>query len=185
MEDNRIIVLFFARDERAITETEQKYGAYCQCIAINILRNQEDSKECVNDTWLQAWNSIPPEEPLNLKVYLGCIVRNLSINLYHRYRAKKRHHDLELMLSELEECIPGSGGVEEIIESRQLGETLTKWIRELPVSNRRLFVQRYWYGDSVKKLAIVYGCSANAMASRIKRLRVQLKDYLDKEGIVF
>ncbi len=184
MDDANIIALFYARNESAITETVSKYGGYCGKIAGRILQAEEDVEECLNDTWLQAWNSIPPQEPNILRVYLGSIVRNCSINLYNRLHAQKRNRSMELMLSELESCLPSEANVEKEIESKLLGQVISQWLAGLELRDRRLFLQRYWYGYEVKLLAREHGCTANAMASRLKRLRKSLKEQLEQEELL-
>lgn len=183
MEDSRIIELLKQREETVISALTEKYHNYCTYIAHNILKNREDVEECVNDTWLKAWDSIPPQEPSNLRVYLGCIIRNLSINRYNQKKAKKRYADVEFMLSELEDCIPHSHTVESQWENKRIGKIISNWLEEQEEESRNLFIQRYWYSVAIKELAQMHGCTPNAMTSRLKRLREQLKDYLDREDV--
>ena len=183
MEDKTIIDLYFARDESAITETDRKYGAFCRRIALNILRLAEDAEECVNDTWYAVWNRVPPEIPQSLSAFLGRITRNLSISRYRANRAKKRGDGLEILLSELEDCIPSPDSVESAAEHRELTEDINRWLASLSPDSRVLFVRRYWYGDAVGKLASEYGCTAAAMAQKLHRLRLKLKEFLSKRGI--
>lgn len=183
MEDTSIIALYFARDELAILETDKKYGARCRHIAMNILSVREDAEECLNDTYHAAWNQIPPERPLKLFAYLGRIVRNLSISRYRSLQAKKRCQGLEVLLSELEDCLPSPTDVEREFEGRVLSDTISSWLDSLSPEDRVLFVRRYWFGDSLKDLALEIGRPQNQLAQRMYRLRQQLRGVLEKEGI--
>ena len=182
MEDSEILRLYFERDERAIGETQAKYGAFCLSLARNITGNAEDAKECVNDAWLRAWNHIPPERPENLRAWLGRVVRNLALNRYEREHAGKRMTALTELLDEWEDCLPAPGGVEEALDQEELTRVLNRWLETLPAGDRRIFVRRYWYGDSVKDLAKRAGIRAGAMTQRLYRLRLALRDVLTKEG---
>lgn len=183
MEDSQIIALYHQRSEQAITETEQKYGAFCRQIAINLLDIREDAQECVNDTWYAAWTRMPPQTPSVLKAFLGRITRNLSISRFRAKRAQKRYGGIELMLSELEDCVPDTKDVEQIADSHRLGELISDWLTGLDAADCALFVRRYWYGQPVKELAQRCGCRANAMTQRLLRLRKDLKETLEQEGI--
>ena len=184
MEDRKIIDLYHQRDEMALAETEKKYGAFCGTIALNILSIREDADECVNDTWLAAWRKMPPERPCSLKAFLGRITRNLSISRYRASRAQKRYAGLELMLSELEECVPSAVSVERTVEQKELSGQISDWLDTLREEERRLFVRRYWYGEAVKSLAAEEGCTENAAALRLRWLRGRLKTYLEEKGAV-
>lgn len=184
MEDREIIALYFRRDEHAIEQTERKYGVYCTRIATNVLTSPEDAEECVSDTWHAAWNRIPPELPQSLRAFLGRIVRNLSISRFRANRAAKRCPGMELLLSELEDCVPAPRSMEEEISRKQLAALLNQWLHSLPRDERRLFVLRYWYGEPVQKLAGEWGCTPNAMAQRLLRLRRQLRAMLESKGVV-
>ena len=182
MEDTQIIELYFERDETAITQTDGKYGAYCRKIAKNILSLEEDAEECVNDAYLQAWNSIPPQRPERLGAWLGRIVRNMAINLWHKNRSQKRSPGIELLLSELEDCLPSPETVERVIESNELSEAIDRWLASLSRDDRVLFVRRYWYGVAVNDLAKERGVTSGSMAKRMYRLRLELRSALEKEG---
>jgi len=183
MEDQAIVALYWERDERAIQESEQKYGPYCWTIAWNILSSREDAEECVSDTWHNAWNTMPPQRPHSLAAFLGRIVRNLSISRWRREHAQKRYGGMEALLSELEDCLPGPGGsVEDILTGRELVEALERWLDSLPAQERALFLRRYWYGQSVRQLAGECGVTPNAMTKRLLRLRKELKQKLEQEG---
>ena len=183
MEDKTIMDLYLQRNERAITETAEKYGAYCGSIAGNILPSMEDREECLNDTWLAAWNDIPPSHPNCLKAYLGRLTRNLAISRYRRDHAKKRGCGMDLLLSELEDCLPDSGSMELQLEQKRLGELISAWLDRQPAEDRRVFVRRYWYGVSVKSLASETGVRQNSMTQRLLRLRKGLKTCLEQEGV--
>lgn len=183
MDDMQIIELYNARQETAISETNTKYGRLLHRIAFNILSNSWDSEEIVNDTYIKAWNVIPPEKPNSLSAYLGRITRNLSINRWHEQRAKKRYNGIELLLSELSDCVPSAQTVETEIETKELGKVINSWLSTLTTDNRVLFLRRYWFADTVDSLAKECGTSANIMAGRLYRLRLSLKTALEKEDI--
>lgn len=184
MEDKQIIDLFWQRSENAIAAATEKYGPYCNKIAENILDSKEDAEECVNDTWLLAWKNIPPDRPVRLAAYLGKITRNLSLNRVKYHAAKKRGFGkTELVLSELEDCIPAARNVEQEIDERFLTETIERYLRTLPAEKRHIFIRRYWYMTSIKEIAKTYGMSESKTASLLFRMRKELKVYLEKEGI--
>lgn len=184
MKDHEIIDLFWERDENAIAETADKYGGYCYSIAYNILCNREDAEECVNDTWLMAWKSMPQQRPSRLPAYLGKIARNLSLNRFKLYHAKKRGAgQTNLVLSELEECIPSQENVERVVEEMVFVETLNRFLYALPEQKRNIFIRRYWYLCPLRDLAKAYGMSENRVVSLLFRMRKELRAYLEKEGI--
>lgn len=182
MDDAAIISLYWSRDESAISETEYRYGKYCRSIAERILSSAEDAEECVSDTWLNAWNAIPPQRPDSLSAFLGRIVRNLSISRWRKEHAQKRFSGLEALLSELEDCLPAPDRVEKEVEGGELTAAVERWLEGLEKEDRVLFLQRYWYGEEVKALAKAEGMGANRMAKRLMRLRRDLKRELEKEG---
>lgn len=185
MDDGRIIDLFWARREDAIWETDKKYGNYCRSISLHILKNQEDSEECVNDTWLRAWNAMPPKRPEFLAAFLGKITRNLSISRYRMNHAEKRGSgETELILTELEECLPAGQNVEAEIEGKETVEAINRFLAGLGTESRNIFVRRYFYADSVKEVAERFGISESKVKSQLFRLRNRLKDHLEKEGVV-
>lgn len=175
--------MYFDRDEQAIKETESKYGAFCQRIAMNILSNREDAEECVNDTYYSVWNQIPPVVPDVFKAFLGRITRNLSISRFRAMHAKKRYSGIEVMLSELNDCIPSTASVEQSIEARELGGYISEWLDSLQEEDRVLFVRRYWFGDEVQALAKACGITAAKMAQKMLKLRKGLKADLEKKGV--
>lgn len=184
MDDEKIINLYVLRDERAIKETQIKYGSYCNRIAGNVLSNHEDIEECLSDTWMTAWNKIPPVIPKSLKAFLGKIIRDISLSRYRSNHAQKRYTNMEVMLDELEECIPSDFSVEKSLEQKELSEMINDWLRSLSREERVYFVRRYYYGDSVKNLAGEEGYSENQMAQKLMKLRKMLKAYLARKGVI-
>lgn len=184
LEDSDIIELYWQRDETAITKTDQKYGRFCYGIAMNILSVHEDAEECVSDTYRCVWNAVPPERPRSLSAYLGRIIRNLSFNRWNKKHAQKRYGGMELLLSELEDCIPFSESVEQTVEARELSKLINKWLTSLPRVDRALFVRRYWNGDALADLAKEYGVKSSKLAQRMFRLRKRLKASLEQEGAI-
>lgn len=183
MEDERIIALYFCRDEQAITATEERYGGYCRSIARNILSVAEDAEECVNDAYHTVWNHVPPDRPNSLRAYLGRLVRNLCISRYRADHAKKRFSGMELLLSELNDCIPAPEQPHAVLERKELARCISAWLRSLREGDRVIFLRRYWYGESVKALAAQEGCTANHMTRRLSALRRALRERLEKEGV--
>lgn len=183
MDDKQIIDLYFQRNETAITETATKYGAFCHKIALNILSIREDAEECVNDTYHSVWNQIPPTNPCSFRAFLGRITRNISISRFRALRAKKRYNGIELMLSELEECVPDSSNVEQTIEAKELSSYINAWLYIQSEKDAVVFIRRYWYGDSVQDLAKKSGTTAAKMAQTMLRLRKSLKAYLEQKGV--
>ena len=184
MEDQQIIDLFWERSENAIAAVAEKYGAYCRKIADNILSSHEDAEECVNDTYLSAWNSIPPDRPERLGAYLGRITRNLSLNRAKYYHTEKRGAgQRDLVLSELEDCIPAETSVEQEMDQRFLVEAIEGFLWKQPIQKRNIFVCRYWYLTPVKEIAKRYGMSESKITTLLFRMRKELKGYLEKEGI--
>ena len=184
MEDNKIIELYWERSETAITETQNKYGRYCHYIAYNILYSNEDSEECVNDTYLRAWDSMPPHRPERLSAFLGKITRNLALDRYDRSRAQKRSSNVEVALSELEECIPDVRGGLSVADEIVLRDATNGFLASLPVRTRKVFVRRYWYLSTVKDIACDLDMSESNVKVLLLRTRQRFKSYLEKEGIV-
>ncbi|MCI9176552.1 MAG: sigma-70 family RNA polymerase sigma factor [Lachnospiraceae bacterium] len=182
MEDSRIIDLFFERSEQAIAELSKKYGAVCNRVAGNILRNSLDVEECVNDAYLGAWNTIPPRRPEPLLAYLCRIVRNLSITRYHANTAAKRNSFYDAALDELEECLASAKTVETEISAKELSDLLDRFLGTLDRENRIMFVRRYWYSDPVSSIAAAFHMSSNSVSARLSRIRTKLKKFLKKEG---
>ncbi len=184
MNDLEIIELYFRRDEKALRETATKYGQFCHNMAYNILTVREDAEECVNDTYLKAWNSIPPEEPKYFKGWLAKVVRNISLDLWRKNHRQKRYAGIEVIFDELDECIPSPSNVEEEIEARALTVFLNKWLAALPQKDRILFMSRYWYGEPLKTIAKIHRTTPADIANRMYRLRQRLKSELEKENII-
>lgn len=179
MDDGEIIRLFRERDERALQVCGERYGAFCRRIAENILP-AEDAEECVNDTFLTAWLRIPPDEPASLKAYLGKICRNHALSRWRTNHSLKRYAGVQLLLDELDDCVPSDFDVETHVEGKLLHERIEAWLDSLPREDRILFVRRYYFGDSVKALATAHGCSAARMTQRMLRLRRGLKAELER-----
>ena len=185
MQDNQIVALYYARDERAIVESSDKYGVYCTSIAQNILQNLQDSEECVNDTWLSAWNSIPPAKPSVLKTYLGKITRNLALNRYKYYNRQKRGEgQTELVLDELLECVPAAESTEQAVEEKILVEVLNRFLDDLPEEKMKIFMRRYWYMSPIKEIADDFAMGESKVKMILSRSRSKLKQLLEKEGII-
>ena len=183
MDDNQIVQMYWDRDEKAISVTSEKYGSYCLSIARNILGNPEDAEECVNDTYLRTWNSIPPNRPSILSTYLGKIIRNLSFNLYKKKNAEKRGSgNIDLILDELSELIAASNTPENDLDSKLLSEAVNSFLAYIPAEKRKLFVCRYWYADSVKDIAERFGMTENNVSVTLNRLRTRLHNYLIESG---
>lgn len=184
MDDNRIIELYFARDERAITETQDKYGAYCYRIADNILRSAEDSEEVVNDTYVGAWEAIPPHRPTVFSAFLGKITRRLSMKKLRYNTAQKRMGDnTALALEELSQCVPSHGSVARDVEAKEVGEMIDRFLHKLRADDRRIFVCRYFYLESADDIVKAFGYSRSKVYASLDRTREKLRAYLVKEGV--
>ena len=185
MEDEKIIGLYWERNEDAITETSSKYGKLFFRIASNILLNHEDSEECVNDTWHRAWNSIPPEEPRSLAAYLGRITRNLALNrLQKQNRLKRGGGEMTLIWEELGEMLPDRETPEQSWERAAAKAAIERFLQGLEAQERILFLRRYWYVDSVQSIAARYAIKENTAKSILFRTREKLRRYLAGEGII-
>ena len=183
MDDQAIIDLYWARAEQAVAETEKKYGTYCRTIAWNILRNRQDSEECVNDTWMRTWNSLPPHRPSVFSAYLGTITRNLSLTLLRSSLTKKRSpRGLELSYEELEEGVPDGCSVETQVDARELGRSIDRFLRSIPEKDRCMFLRRYWYMDTHREIAHRYHMTEGSVKAKLHKIRKLLKVYLEQEG---
>lgn len=183
MDDAKIVQLYFNRDERAIPATTDKYGNYCTSIAKNILGNYEDAEECVNDTYLNTWNAIPPHRPKMLSTFLGKIVRNLAFNKYKHNTADKRGGgEITAVLDELADCVSGIENVEQSYEYKELVRAINDFLGTLPAHKRNIFVCRYWYTDSISDIAARYDMTHSAVSMMLNRLRTKLHNYLTKRG---
>jgi RNA polymerase sigma-70 factor (ECF subfamily) len=185
LKDTEILDLYFARDEQAIAQTQSKYGTYCFSIAFHILHDQEDSDECVNDTWMRAWNSIPPNRPDHLNIFLGTITRNLSFDRYKKKKAMKRGSgDTFVQLDELEECIPdANSSTEAAVEAAELQTMINDFLKTLPEKECNVFLRRYWYSEEYADIAKRYGMNLNSVKTSLFRTRGKLKAFLEKQGI--
>lgn len=184
MEDQQIIQLYWDRLEQAIVESERKYGSYCRSIARRILAVEEDAEECVNDTWLHAWNAMPPQRPSILSAFFGKLARNLSLDRWRRNRAAKRGgSQVELALHELGDCLPASGGPEQALDEKETGRAISQFLRTQPELDRTLFIRRYWHLESMATLAQDFQLRESQVKSRLFRTRQRLKAALEKEGI--
>lgn len=183
MKDKDIIALYFKRNPEALSATAKKYGKYCTSIARNILGNKEDAEECVNDTYLNAWNSIPPSQPAVLSSFLGTITRNLAFNKYKYNHVKKRGSgEVSAVLDELEECISGLNNVEQEMDRLELMDAINSFLDTLSPKKRNIFVCRYWYSDSLESIAGRFGMTKGNVSITLNRLRTKLKDYLLERG---
>ncbi len=184
MNDNEIIRLYFLRDQSAITQTDRAYGPMCRALAKRILRNREDAEECVNDTYMAAWNSMPEQRPERLRAWLGRVVRNLSISRWRAAHRQKRYAGIELLLSELDECVPSPDDTQRTVELNELSALIDGWLRTLSEEDRTLFLRRYWNGEQLAALAAERNTAPGSLAQRMHRLRAGLKTKLEQEGIV-
>ena len=184
MTDTEIINLFFERSEQAITELAKKHGSAVARVARNILGNEQDTEECVNDTYLGAWNAIPPHKPSPLRTFVCKIARNLATMKYHSNTAEKRNSQYDLALEELKECLSDTGSVEEAYEAKELKEAINSFMATLNYSDRFIFVRRYWYSDPVKDIAKMADSTTNSVTVRLFRIREKLRLYLEKEGLL-
>lgn len=182
MEDHEIVALYFARSERAITETARKFGAYCRKIAWNILASRRDAEECENDTWLAAWNTMPPQRPARLAPYLGRITRNLALDRYDQAHAAKRG-GFSGLLQELDDCLPDPAAVHETVEAAETARLITEFLRGLPPEPRQIFLRRYWYCDPTRAIARRCGVSEGKVRVTLHRTRQKLRTFLEQEGV--
>ena len=184
MDEKEIIELYWVRSELAIEETARKYGRFCHSIAYNILLNREDSEECVNDTYLHAWNAIPPRRPDKLSAFVGKITRNLALKKYEKNTAVKRGGgQVPLALEELAECIPSPDSVERQMNDQILAEVLNRFLAGLSSETRRIFLRRYWKLDTVNEIAQELGISESKVKMSLIRTRGKLRSFLEQEGI--
>lgn len=184
MEDKQIVELYWKRDQSAIKETQLKYGKLCLYVAYNILQDKEDAKECENDTYNKAWESIPPKRPDILSAFLSKIARNLALDKYRCNTAKKRGNgQYEMVLDELIGCIPALDNVEHIAEDIVIKEALNHFLEGLTEKNRKIFMRRYWYMSSIKEIATDFSLSESNVKMILLRIRNDLKAFLEKEGI--
>ena len=185
MEDNQILNLYFRRSEQAIQETDTKYGNYCFRIAYQILASREDAEESVSDTYLAAWNAIPPKRPPLLPAFLGRITRNVSIDRWRtRSTYKRGGGEFSLCLEELRTCASGQPSIEERQLQKEVVQTLKGFLKQLPETERKVFVCRYWYMDSIRDIAEAFGISQTRVTTMLHRTREKLRKQLKKEGLL-
>ncbi len=183
MQDSKIIDLFFERSEQAITELSLKYEKLCRKIAVNILGNEEDSLECINDSYLGVWNTIPPTRPDNLKYYLCRIVRNNALKRFHSNTALKRNSYYDVALQELEECVPDENSIERELTSAEITRLVNSFLETQKQENRIIFTRRYFFGDSIADISLRMRMSENNISVRLNRMRKALRNHLEKEGV--
>lgn len=183
LEDAQIVRLYWKREERAITESDVKYGAYCYTVANNILSNHEDTKECVNDTWVRAWNTIPPQKPKSLKPFFAKIIRNLALNRYEMQNAKKRGGDMvTIALEELDECVSSREDVESAYFAKLLQKNVNLFLHTIPKRECDIFLCRYFFLETTDKIAQRYGMRESNVLVILSRVRKKLRKFLIKEG---
>ena len=181
MDDRLIVDLYFARSEKAISETDKKYGRYCRYIASNILHSDTEAEECVDDAYMNTWSAIPPERPNSLRAFVGRITRNLALNRYEHKRAQKRYAGVEAALDEIEELI--SAPEESIVDTMALRDSINEFLGRITRKSRIIFVKRYWYLASIKEIADEIGASESSVKVSLHRTRCELKEFLEKKGI--
>lgn len=183
MEDRKIIELFFERSEKALDETEKKYGRYCHTVAYSVLGSKEDSEEVVNDTYLRAWNAIPPARPLRLGAFLAKIARNLALDRYAAKRKERENLATEAVLDELADCLPDTEGLS-VTDELVLRGAIDSFLESLPEQTRTVFMRRYWYMMPIARVAYESGMTESNVKTTLHRTRLQFKEHLEKEGIV-
>lgn len=183
MEDEEIISLFFERNESALSEASKKYGGYCTTIARNILKNEQETEECINDLLMKVWEKIPPEKPRILAAFLAKLTRNIAIDRYRKNRSERRIGDeVDVVLEELGDCVSDSTDVQGTAEKRALLEAINRFLEFQPKRNRIVFVSRYCCCESVRSISGRLGMSENSVSVCLNRTRKKLREYLEKEG---
>lgn len=182
MDDLLIIELYFGRDEKAIIETDKKYGRLCFSVAINILGNDEDSEECVNDTYLSVWNKIPPTRPNNFMAFICKITRNLSLKKLDYNKAMKRTSELSVSFTELEDILPDKNIMPDV-ENEEIGKKISEFLRHEKADARNVFIRKYWFFDSVSDIAARYSFTESKVKNMLYHSRNKLRKYLEREGI--
>ncbi|MBQ9680232.1 MAG: RNA polymerase sigma factor [Ruminococcus sp.] len=183
MEDKEIVALYWARDERALTHTKEKYDSYLYTVAVNILSTFQDAEECVSDTYVGAWNSMPPQKPAVLRTYLGRITRNLSLKRFRYLRAEKRYSgEADVALDELSEVLPDRESPYDEVQRQELVKVIQGFLTGLTSEQRMIFLMRYWYLATVSETARKLGFSQSKVKMTLKRTRDSLRELLEKEG---
>lgn len=184
MEDQEIYALYWKRNEQAIAATHQKYGSWCRGIAHRILTIKEETEECVSDTYLTAWNNIPPEKPQVFRAWLGKITRNLALSRYRKLHASKRGGgETALVLDELSYCVSGKDDMDSAMESSEITRVIDKFLASLPETQRHIFMRRYWHMASISEIASNFRMSESKVTSMLFRHRKMLRELFEKEGI--
>ena len=184
MDDRKIVDLYWQRDENAIPETAAKFGGYCRTIAYNILSDAEDAEECLNDTWLRAWNTMPTNRPSRLAPYLGKLTRWISLTrLREKTSLKRGGGETELVLDELAEAVDPGADVEKAVELKELNAALRRFLKTLGETERQVFLARYWFIASIAEIAEKFGFSESKVNSMLHRTRKKLLSYLKEEGL--
>ena len=183
MEDEKIIELYWARHESAIDETDKKYRTFCMYISRNILNDISDAEECINDTWLAAWNTIPPERPVHLSAFLGKIVKNLSLKKFRYNNSEKRRKEVTVSIEEISESAVSISDTESITDSEELAHIISEFLRGQSKEKRVMFLRRYWFFDSYSQISELVGVSEESVRVSLMRLRKKLKKYLEERGI--
>lgn len=185
MDDQSIVALFWERSEQAIAETDRKYGAYCYSIAYHALANSEDAEESVSDTYMAAWNRLPPHRPSVLATFLGKITRRISINRWKaKNTAKRGGGQITLTLEELDDCVDGKQNIERAYESNELVLAFNRFLETLPETERDVFLRRYWFFDPIADIAESFGFTQSKVTSMLYRTRGKLRKQLEKEGFL-
>ena len=182
MDDKELVALYLARSETAIEQTEKKYGPLCRSVAMHILGNRQDAEECVNEAYLGAWNTIPPQKPDPFRTYLLRIVRNRSLSRFRSNTTQKRDRDFAVALEELEGILPAPLSVEDEVAGKELSALLDRFLDGLDKKSRVMFLRRYWFGDPVSLIAARFSMRPNAVSVQLLRIRSKLRVFLEKEG---
>lgn len=184
-DSDHIVQLFLSRSELAISATKQQYGSYCYTIAFNILGNQEDVSECVNDTLFKLWNSIPPTIPKSLKAYIGTVIRHTALDYYKKIKGKKNNSNMnfEVILYELSQCVTNNCILEDQVEAGIISDLISKYLMEVSKEKRAIFVSRYYYADSISDISKHLNITQGKVKITLYRMRSQLKEYLEQEGV--
>ena len=183
MEDTAIVDLYWQRSDRAISETDRKYGRYCHSIAFNFVRNNEDAEECVNDTYFALWNALPSQKPSIFSAFIGRITRNLALKKYEYISASKRNPAVVTSFEELSDCVSGTDNVESEVESRQIENMISTFLWRQGEEKRNVFIRRYWYFDSIETICSSTGFSQSKVKSMLYEMRRKLRANLEREGI--
>lgn len=183
MDDETIVRLLFARDEQGLKEAREKFGGYCRVIAMNVLQNESDCAECLNDLWLRLWETVPPNRPENLKLYLASVTRNLAFDQYKKIRRQKRGGGVRSeAIEEIEEFVGDGSSAEDAFDQRELARAISRFLLSLPARERGVFVRRYYFADDTAKIAGRFSMRRSAVLTMLSRTRNKLKEYLKKEG---